>query len=61
MKSSQRAGGWGPGPARLGDWRAGLAGVAALTTTGVVSTLASPAAAAEAPAHHPAVPRSARL
>ncbi|MFJ7051771.1 M23 family metallopeptidase [Streptomyces albidoflavus] len=30
---------------------AGLAGVAALTTTGVVSTLASPAAAAEAPAH----------
>ncbi|MFD4987220.1 M23 family metallopeptidase [Streptomyces sp. NPDC058374] len=30
---------------------AGLAGVAALTTTGVVSTLASPAAAAEAPVH----------
>ncbi|KLI97460.1 M23 family metallopeptidase [Streptomyces sp. KE1] len=30
---------------------AGLAGVAALTTTGVVSTLASPATAAEAPAH----------
>ncbi|CAM5539372.1 MULTISPECIES: M23 family metallopeptidase [Streptomyces] len=30
---------------------AGLAGVAALTTTGVVGTLASPAAAGEAPAH----------
>ncbi|WP_436739311.1 M23 family metallopeptidase [Streptomyces sp. BBFR102] len=30
---------------------AGLAGVAALTTTGVATTLASPAAAAEAPAH----------